>query len=186
MFTNIVRFERNKCLPTLLGGYRQEKKTWQFAAIFAQDVFEGFDSRMETCAVAIDLEDAYNRVSLDILMDQLLNLAVNPFVVWWVGAVLMHRIIVLKYGNLVSAPTVISPGLPQGSSVSPVLFNVYTVHITSTQITGAGRTMSYADDILVYMQGRHREECVVELQKELDRQIGVEIREQWLILLRHS
>ena len=142
-------FERNNCLPTLLGGYRPGKKTWQNAAIFAQDVFEGFDSRMEICAVTIDLEDAYNRVSLDILMDQLLNLAVNPFVVRWVGAALMHRIVVLKCGNWISTPTVISPGLPQGSPLSPVLFNIYTVHIAGNQITGAGRTMSYADDILV-------------------------------------
>ena len=106
-------------------------------------------------AVAIDLEDAYNRVSMDILMDQLLNLAVNSFVVRWVGAALIHRIVVLKCGNWVSTPTVISPGLPQGSPLSPVLFNVYTVHITSNQITGAGRTMSYADDILVYRQDRN-------------------------------
>lgn len=46
---------------------------------------------------------------------------------------------------------IINPRLPQVSALSAVLFNVYTLNITR-----AGRTVSYADDIPVKTgDGRH-------------------------------
>ena len=124
---------------------------------------------METCAAAIDLEDAYNRVPLDFLMTIMLQLQVSPFIVRWIVSALFQGQVVLKCGSWSSAPTVISPELPQGSSLSPVLFNVYTVQITSCQIARPGRTMSYADDILVHRQGRDIKTIARNLQRELDR-----------------
>ena len=52
---------------------------------------------------------------------------------------------------------VITPGLSQGSALSPVLFNVYTVGITSNQLEGPGRTLSFADDGLVSRIGKVRQ-----------------------------
>ena len=63
----------------------------------------------------------------------------------------------------------ITPGLPQGSALSPVLFNVYTVGVTSNQLEGPGRTLSFADDVLTYRQGRDRQDIASGLQEELDR-----------------
>ena len=63
----------------------------------------------------------------------------------------------------------ITPGLPQGSALSPVLFNVYTVGITSNQLEGPGRTLSFADDVLVYRSGRNRDEVAQSAQEEIDR-----------------
>ena len=52
---------------------------------------------------------------------------------------------------------------------SPVLFNVYTVGITSNQLEGPGRTLSFADDVLAYRQGKSRQDIASGLQDELDR-----------------
>ena len=41
--------------------------------------------------------------------------------------------------------------------------------ITQQQLDGRGRTLSFADDILIYRQGRDRTETVGSLQNELDR-----------------
>ena len=62
----------------------------------------------------------------------------------------------------------ITPGLPQGSALSPVLFNVYTVGITSNQLEAPGKTLSFADDVLVYCHGKDREEIARSAQEELD------------------
>ena len=58
------QLERLCLLPPTLGGYRPNRETWRNAAVFAHDVYEGFHSGIETCAAAIDLEDAYNGVPL--------------------------------------------------------------------------------------------------------------------------
>ena len=63
----------------------------------------------------------------------------------------------------------ITPGLPQGSALSPVLFNVYTVGIASNQLEGPGRTLSFADDVLAYRQGKRRQTTPKGLQVELNR-----------------
>ena len=75
----------------------------------------------------------------------------------------------LKCGSWALQPYTINPGLPQGSPLSPVLFNVYTLSITGECEIQGGRTLSYADDILVYSQGRDREMIAREVQSELER-----------------
>jgi hypothetical protein len=61
------------------------------------------------------------------------------------------------------------PGMSRGSPLSPVLFNVYTLKITKEQSRGPGRTLSYADGVLMYRQGKNREEVAAVLQVELKR-----------------
>ena len=48
--------------PRKSGGFRPGKCTWENAAAFASDVYKGFQRKEQAVAVAIDLEDAYNRV----------------------------------------------------------------------------------------------------------------------------
>ena len=50
-----------------------------------------------------------------------------------------------------------------------MLFNIYTVGITSNQLEGPGRTLSFADDVTPYRQGRTRTEIADSMQLELDR-----------------
>ena len=47
------------------------------AAVFAYDVYKGFQTNQQTVAVAVALEDAYNRVQLDLPMDLLLQNGVS-------------------------------------------------------------------------------------------------------------
>ena len=61
--------EDREILPENRGGFRPEKCSWENAAAFAYDVYEGFQRKEQAVAVAIDLEDACNRVQFKVLMD---------------------------------------------------------------------------------------------------------------------
>ena len=57
--------------------FRPEKCTRENAAAFAYDVYEEFQGKEPAVAVAIDLEDAYNRVLFKLLMDLLIQYGVS-------------------------------------------------------------------------------------------------------------
>ena len=115
--------------------------------------------------VALDLEDAYNRVDYKILLRTLKNMSIDPFLIMWIGEALLQRKVALRVGAWTSDIRSITPGLPQGSALSPVLFSC----ITANQYEAPGRTLSFVDDVLVYRHGRDRELIVAEAQRELDR-----------------
>lgn len=164
-----IELEDRDLLPATLGSYRRGKDTWANAAVLASDVYDAFEKKQETLVVALDLEDAYNRVDFKILIRTLKNMAIDPYLMMWIGRALLRRKVAMRVGPWTSDVKTITPGLPQGSALSPVLFNVYTVGITSNQLEAPGRTLSFADDVLVYRHGDNREEIARSAQQELNR-----------------
>ena len=90
-------------------------------------MYEGFQRKEQTLAVAIDLEDAYNRVQLKLLTDLLVQYGVSLTLTWWIAGELLKRTVVMQLGNLSSDTHQLTMGLPQGSPLSPILYNVYTL-----------------------------------------------------------
>ena len=76
--------------------------------------------------------------------------------------------VALRIGTWTSEVKEITPGFPQGSALSPVFFNIYTVGITLNKLEGPGRTLSFADDVLSYRQGKDRQKTASSLQQELN------------------
>ena len=82
------------------------------AAKLASDIYDGFEKGEETLVIALDLEDAYNRVQYNVLMRTLANLEISPQLVRWIGTALLKRKVALRLGAWASDPTEITPGLP--------------------------------------------------------------------------
>ena len=101
--------------PRGQGEFRPGKSTWENTAAFAYDVYEGFQRKEQTVAVAINLEDAYNRVQFKLLMDLLIQHGVNLTLTQWFAGALLERTVIVQLWNWSSAPHQLTMGLPQGS-----------------------------------------------------------------------
>ena len=101
------------------------------------------------CIPILDLQDAYNLVSLPKLASNLLRLNTSPWLVRWIMSALKSRRCSLKCGNWMSNWSSISTALPQGSPLSPVCFNAYTYELAAIPAPDNARVMSFADDITI-------------------------------------
>ena len=89
-------------------------------------MYDAFEKREETLVIALDLEDAYNRVDFKILIRTLINMKIDRYIILWIGKALLKRKVALRVGPWTSEVRTITLGLSQSSALSPVLFNVYT------------------------------------------------------------
>lgn len=119
---------------------------------------EGSRAGVETWAATLQLQYEFY-----FLLYQLQEPNINPVLINWISAALHYREVVLRCYTWT-----VAPGLPWSSPLSPVFFSVCTVWITEEQFDGRGWSLSYADDILVYRQGKDRVTVVQELQEKLD------------------
>ena len=99
------QLEEDKLLPATLGSYRRGKDTWANAAVLASDVYDAFERKEETIVIALDLEDAYNRVDYGILMRTLVNMEVESYIIMWIGNALLKRKVALQVGHLKPVPS---------------------------------------------------------------------------------
>ena len=157
--------ETRNILPPNQGGYRAGKSTWENAARFAYDVYEGFQTKEQTLAVAVDLEDAYNRVQFKLLMEILVQYGVSLTLTRWLAAALQERKIAMQLGNA-PQPTV---GLPQGFPLSPVLYNIYTNGLADLNSNGFSRMLTLADDGLIYKTASDINTAVTAVQEQLEK-----------------
>ena len=117
-----LELEEKGVLPPELGSYRSGKVTWMNAAALGSDIYDRFERGEETLVIALDLEDAYNRVQLNILIRTLANVDISPQLVRWIGMSLLKRKVALRVGTWASDPTEITPRPSTGLSPVPCDF----------------------------------------------------------------
>ena len=100
--------------------------------------------------MAIDLEGAYKRIQFKLLIDLLIQYGVSLTLTRWVVGALLERTVAMQLENWRSAPDQLTMGLPQGSLILPVLFNVYTKGLANLNQNGPSKILTVADDGLIY------------------------------------
>ncbi len=95
-----------------------------------------------------DLSKAFDSVNHCILLNKCAELKVDPF---WFTSYLASRTHSVKLDNIISGEANVRFGIPQGSILGPLLFNIY-VNDISDYITDC-ILIQYADDTQVLHQG---------------------------------
>jgi Reverse transcriptase (RNA-dependent DNA polymerase)/Endonuclease-reverse transcriptase len=145
-------------------GFRKERSTCDQVAALTTYIENGFQKNLKTGAVFLDLTAAYDTIWHSGLLAKLSKCM--PF--WFVKLVellLRDRRFRVHLGHDTSRWKAQLNGLPQGSVLAPILFNLYTNDLPTTN----SRKFAYADDICCGTQARTFAEVENTLSTDMDR-----------------
>ncbi|UYV83004.1 hypothetical protein LAZ67_22001713 [Cordylochernes scorpioides] len=119
-----------------------------------------------TIAAFIDLSQAFDRVWKEKQILKLDELGIEGSMLSWISNFLSKRTIQVNFNNIKSKTTRIYQGLPQGSILSPILFNIYLNDI-HTFIKPPAKIALYADDIIIWVSKNNLSEAEQSLNKAM-------------------
>ena len=120
-----------------------------------------------TTAVSLDVEKAFDSVWHDGLRYKLAHMGLPTKLVRLLSSFLTDRSIKVRAMDELSAPVTLNAGTPQGSVLSPLLFNIYVndVPINPRNQCSAGQ---FADDLSMWSTSGTRNINYIRIQRALD------------------
>ena len=142
-------------LPREQAGFRRGRSTVDQITLLTQSIENAFEAKKKAGAVFIDLTAAYDTVWHRGLTCKLLRLLPDKHMVHMIMELIRSRSFTLTTGN--SKPSRLRRlrnGVPQGSVLAPLLFNIYTYDIPSI----TSKKFTYADDLaMLHTSGEWKE-----------------------------
>ena len=128
-------------------GYKKYHSTETLLLKVVNDILIGFDKNTGTILLLLDLSAAFDTVDIEKLLRILQNeFGIQGLALQWFRSFLIGRKQRVRINTVVSETVDVLYGVPQGSVLGPVLFNMYIRSLYDV-ITAAGfSTSGYADD----------------------------------------
>ena len=145
----------NPLLPKEQAGFRRGKSTVDQVVLLTQNIEDSFEAKKKAGAVFINLTAAYDTVWHRGLACKLLGLLPDKHMVKMIVELVRNRSFTLTTGDSKqSRLRRLKNGVPQGSVLAPLLFNIYTYDLPSM----ISRKFAYADDLaLLHSSGNWKD-----------------------------
>ncbi len=139
----------NKLLPKLQLGFRRNFSTCSALTNLFSDMFQAKDCGLYNALVLLDYSQAFDSINHEMLLAKMCYMGFDETSVRWVKSYLGGRRQVTKLGSETSSPLFKRRGVPQGTCLGPLLFNLYTSDIT--RCIQSCTAHLYADDCQLHL-----------------------------------
>lgn len=130
-------------------GFQRGKSTVTNLVILEGVVMNALNEGAQVDCIYLDFSKAFDRVNHQLLLAKLQGYGVNGPLLMWLESYLSNRTLVVRYGGATSRPFSVPSGVPQGSHLSPFLFNIFINDIGTAIST---QYLMFADDLKVFLR----------------------------------
>lgn len=128
-FTDYL-IETNK-LNKHQSGNRKNHSTETLQLFLTECIYQSIDRKNLTAVILLDLSKAFDSISHDILLEKLRKFGTSASATVWFRSYLSERVQSVRVGPHLSDMQRVTHGVPQGSILGPLLFNLYVNEISS-------------------------------------------------------
>lgn len=139
--------EENKTLNNSQSGFRENHSCETALNLAIASWKEDMNDGKYVVDVFLDLMRAFETIDRSLLIEKLESIGISGVEKKWFESYLIERIQQTKFNEDVSSKRTIEIGLPQGSSLAPILFIIYINDII--QVLNQAKANLFADDTAV-------------------------------------
>jgi len=157
LFKNILITEQHGFIPG--------RSTTTNLLLYHDYINTALENRTQVDAIYTDFSKAFDTVNHSILKKKLFSYGVGGSLLSWLQGFITNRYQLIKFNDFFSRYIEVPSGVPQGSHLGPLLFNIFINDIS--KVLNYSKLLLYADDLKIFRQVRtavdaHR------LQQDLD------------------
>lgn len=164
IFNKLIKYRldthlnKNNLIPELSFAYQKYKATHQCLTYILTEIQNNIRDKYLTFIIVTDISKAFDNVILKKLIHLLKNTNFNNHYINMIIQFLYNRQYFISNSNNTKQKTVYD-GLPQGSTLSTTLFNIYTkdLHAISTD---SEKIVQFADDFTIIIKAKTVSEII--------------------------
>ncbi|KAG5676799.1 hypothetical protein PVAND_006607 [Polypedilum vanderplanki] len=134
-------------------GFRSKHSTTLQIIRIVETASIGFNHNQSTGMVLLDIQKAFDSVWLNGLVFKLIKLNFPPGLIKVIDSFLFNRTAQVDINQCLSDTFSIPAGVPQGSALSPFLFNIYINDLPKLK---KGEIAAFADDLAIFCSIKSR------------------------------
>ena len=150
-----IFLDNNNVLDDRQHGFRSHFSTSTAIFKLTKEMFDCYDKGNNSSCVFVDYKKAFETLDHNILCKKLKKYNFSELSVQWFKSYLSDRLHIVQTNSDQSKPSLVPYGVPQGSTLGPLLFILYVNDIFNALSTAPEKDiLMYADDTVLYSMDR--------------------------------